>query len=196
MIARWFAVTVNDLLQEKQMTKYRLARESGVSHTTVNDICSGKVAIKNCTGETLYKLARALGVTVEALLAEAMDERPAFEIFKSNVCHFVKDMGDLDFLINVIKSDTIYGYLAKRWDREALYLLAMVDYLYRENGLPPYEDYEELRSLKLSRIVYPAGILILSAALGSEAPKEQSLREAIPEFLRHNIVESEVRGVA
>jgi transcriptional regulator with XRE-family HTH domain len=190
------AMTVSELLNERQMTKYRLAKLSGVSQTTINDICSGKAGIKNCTGETLYKLAAALGVTVEALLSEAMEERPAFEIFKSNICHFVKDMGDIDFLIDVIESDTIYGYLEKRWDREALYLLAMVDYLFRENGLPPYEGYEELRSLKLSKTVYPAGVLILSAALGSEAPKEQSLREAIPEFLRHNIVESEVRNVA
>ncbi len=189
-------MSVGELLEDKQMSKYRLAKLSGVSQSTINDICSGKADIKNCTGETLYKLAAALGVTVEALLAEAMEDRPAFEIFKSSICHYVKDMGDLDFLIDVIKSDAIYRYLEKRWDREALYLLAMVDYLYRENNLPLYEGYEELRSLKLTKIAYPAGVLILSAALGSEEPKEQSLREAIPEFLRHNIVESEVRNVA
>ncbi len=124
------------------------------------------------------------------------EDRPSFETFKSSICHYVKDMGDLDFLIDVIESDAIYYYLEKRWDREALYLLAMVDYLYRVNDLPLYEGYEELRSLKLSKIVYPAGIIILSAALNSEEPKKQSLREAIPEFLRHNIVESEVRNIA
>ena len=142
------------------------------------------------------KLSGFFGLTEKPSLSNAKEDRPAFEIFKSNICHFVKDMGDLDFLIDVIKSDAIYGFLAKRWDREALYLLAMVDYLYRENALPLYEGYEELRSLKLSKIVYPAGIIILSAALNSEEPKEQSLREAIPEFLRHNIVESEVRNIA
>jgi transcriptional regulator with XRE-family HTH domain len=178
------------------MTKYWLAKSSGVSQTTINDICSGKVSIKNCTGETLYKLAQTLGVSVESLLLEAMEHRPSFEIFKSNVCHYVKDMGDVDFLIDTIKSDRIYSYLEKRWYRESLYLLAMVDYLCRENAVPLHEDYAELRSLKLSEIVYPAAILILSAALKSDEPKEKSLREAIPEFLRHNIVESEVRNVA
>jgi len=189
-------MAINELLKKKQMTKYRLAKLSGVSQTTINDICSGKVIIKNCTGETLYKLARALGVSVEALLEKAMENKPSFEIFKSNVCHYVKDMGDVDFLIDVIASDRIYTYLDKGWYREALYLTAMVDYLCRENDLPLHEGYEDLRCLKLGEVVYPTGILILSAALNSEAPKEQSLREAIPEFLRHNIVESEVRNVA
>jgi len=128
-------------------------------------------------------------------LLDSMQRRPAFEIFKSNVCHQVKDMGDIDFLIDIIKSDKIYSYMDKKWYREALYLLAMVDYLCRENDLPPREDYEELRYLKLSEIVYPAGVLIRSAALKSDGPKEKSIQEAIPEFMRHNIVESEVRNV-
>jgi len=188
-------VNINTLLSEKQITKYRLAKSSGVSQTTINDICSGKVSIKNCTGETLYRLAKTLDVSVESLLSEAMEYRPTFEIFKSNICHYVKDMGDIDFIIDIIKSDRILSYLDKRWYREALYLLAMVDYLCRENGLPLHDDYEELRRMKLSEIVYPAGILLLSAALRSDEPKEKSIREAIPEFLRHNIVESEVRSV-
>ena len=78
-------MTINKLLDEKQMTKYRLAKSSGVSQTTVNDICSGKVNIRNCTGETLYRLAQALGVSMESLLWDSMQRRPAFEIFKSNV---------------------------------------------------------------------------------------------------------------
>ena len=190
------SLKVNTVLRDRQMTKYRLAKSSGVSQTTINDICSGKVNIKNCTGETLYRLAKTLSVSVESLLSEAMEHRPAFEIFKSNVCHYVKDIGDIEFLIEVIKSDRIIRYLDKRWHREALYLLAMVDYLCRENGLPLHEDYAELRHIKLSEVVYPAGILILCAALKSDEPKEKSLREAIPEFLRHNIVEAEVRSVA
>ena len=189
-------MSINELLEERQLTKYRLAKLSAVSQTTINDICSGKVNLKNCTGETLYKLAQALDVSVESLLREHMEPRPAFEAFKSNICHHVKDMGDIDFLIDVIKSDKVYDYLGKRWHREALYLLAMVDYLCRENSIPLHGEYEELRHLKLSEIVYPAGVLILSAALGSDKPKEESLSGAIPEFLRHNIVESGVRDVA
>ena len=189
-------MTINELLGDRQMTRYRLARSSGVSQTTINDICIGKVSIKNCTGETLYRLAKTLNVSVESLLAEAMEHRPAFEIFKSNICHSVKDMGDLNFLTDVIKSDRILRYLEMHWYREALYLLAMVDYLCRENGFPLHDEYAELRCMKLSDVVYPIGILILCTALKSDEPKKESLQNAIPEFLRHNIVECEVRDVA
>ena len=189
-------MNLQDLINEKQITKYKLAKISGVSQTTINDICTGKVNIKNCTGETLYKLAKALEVSIEELLRETLEHRPAFETFKSNICHYVKDMGDIEFLFEVINSDLINYYIDKKWYLEALYLLGMVDYLCRENGMPLPESYESLRSLKLSKPIYPAGIVILCAALKTDKPKEKSLKEAIPEFLRHNIVESEVRNVA
>ena len=189
-------MSINKLLSERNLSKYRLAKLSGISQTTITDICSGRVCIKNCTGETLYKLARVFDVSIESLLCDSLEQRPSFENFKSNTCHNVKDMGDISFLIDVIKADKIYEYLKKQWHREALYLLAMVDYLCKENGLPLLEDYNELRSMKLSKTIYPAGILVLSSVLNSEEPKERSLQEAIPEFLRHNIVESEVRSVA
>ena len=53
---------INTLLAQKVITKYRLAKISGIPQTTVIDICSGKSKIKNCSGETIYKLAKALGV--------------------------------------------------------------------------------------------------------------------------------------
>jgi len=189
-------MNINKLLKEKQLTKYRLAKMSGISQTTINDICSGKVNIKNCTGETLYKLANALDVSIEMLLTESLEYRPAFETFKSNVCHHVKDMGDLNFLNDVIKLDKISEYLAKGWYLEALYLLGLVDYICRENNLPLPKHYDKVRELKLSEPIYPAGVIVLCSVLNSEEPKEKILKEAIPEFLRHNIIESEVRNVA
>jgi transcriptional regulator with XRE-family HTH domain len=187
---------IEKLLIKRKMTKYRLAKISGVSQTTVSDIFSGKVCLKNCTGDTLYRLAKALGVSVDFLLSEYCEHRSTFEVYKSNICHYVKSLGDIDFIISIIKSDIIYRYMDMWWHCEALYLLAMVDYLCRVNDLPLYEEYEELRGLKMPKIIYPAGILILSAVMKNNEPKERSLREAIPEFLRHNIVESEVRNIA
>jgi hypothetical protein len=70
-----------------------------------------------------------------------MEYRPAFETFKSNVCNSVKDMGDIEFLIDVTESDGIFAYLEKRWYREGLYLLGMADYLCRENNLPLDDRY-------------------------------------------------------
>ena len=57
---------IDSLLKKRNMTKYRLAVEAGIPHATLNDICSGKTKLE-CSAETVYKLAKALGVSMEML---------------------------------------------------------------------------------------------------------------------------------
>lgn len=68
-------MSINEILVEKGMTKYKLAKLSGVPHATLNDICSGKTRIEKCSGETLYKLTRVLGVSMESLMESAIEEQ-------------------------------------------------------------------------------------------------------------------------
>jgi transcriptional regulator with XRE-family HTH domain len=186
---------INKLIEQKNLTKYRLSKQSGVPFATLSEICSGKAKIEKCAADTVYKLSHALGVTMEDLLAERMAYRPAFETFKSNVCHRLHDRGDMDFIIEVLEKGEIRNLYQRGWYPEALYLLAMVDYISRENGIPVCADYNDIRAAKLRKPLYPASILTLCAATHSDAPKVQSQKEAIPEFMRFNIVESEVRNV-
>jgi transcriptional regulator with XRE-family HTH domain len=186
---------INALIAQRGVTRYKVAKQAGIPQTTMTDICSGKTKMENCSGETIYKLAKTLDVTMESLVADAMEYRPSFETFKSNTCHLVKDMGDLDFLIDTLESGKIRELYDKNWHAESLYLLAMVDYISRENGLPPCADYNDLRRAKLAKVIYPAGVLTLCAASGSDAWKERSRAEAIPEFMRFNIAEADVRNV-
>jgi len=188
-------MNINEMLADKGITKYRLAKMSGVPQTSIIDICSGKAKIENCSGATIYKLAKVLDVSMEALVADRVEYRPAFETYKSNVCHMVKDMGDLDFLINTLETDRIRELYIRGWYAESLYLLAMTDYLSRLNDFPLCTEYDDLRLARLQKTIYPSGILAMCATLGSDKLKSDSLRDAIPEFLRHNIVESEVRHV-
>lgn len=60
-------MVINTLLEKRHMTKYRLAVEAGIPHATLNDICSGKTKLEKCSAETVYKLAKALGVSMETL---------------------------------------------------------------------------------------------------------------------------------
>ena len=126
---------------------------------------------------------------------DRMEYRPCFETYKSNICHLVKNIGDMDFIIDTLESDKIRKLYQKQWYPESLYLLAMVDYLSRENGLPLCEEYGDIRAAKLHNPIYPAGVLAMCAAMQSDAPKRESIAEAIPEFLRFNIIESDVRNV-
>jgi hypothetical protein len=124
-----------------------------------------------------------------------MKDRMDFSLFKSNVCHEIHRRGDLDFIVDTLKSGTIREYWRKeRWP-ECLYLLAMVDYLSRENGLPRCSDYDDIRNCRLRDTVYPLGVVAMCSASNSDAAKTDCLKEAIPEFLKYNIVEAEIRNV-
>lgn len=190
---------VNDLLEKENMSRYRLSKESGVAMTTITDICSGKADLDKCAAGTLYKIAKVLGVTVDSMLEnnseDKVDYRCSFETFKSNTCHHVKDIGDIDFIIETLEADEIRKLYERSWYKEALYLLAMIDYLSRINNLPLCTNYNDIRSQKLEKPCFAAGVEVAYAATGDEGIKERALANAIPEFMRFNIVESEVRNV-
>ena len=70
---------INEIIIQSGMTKYRLAKLSGVPHATLNDLCSGKSHIEKCSGETLYRLAKALKISIETLLESAMEQKIEYE---------------------------------------------------------------------------------------------------------------------
>lgn len=186
---------LNDLLKQKNMSRYRLAKESGVAQTTVTDICSGKAQLEKCKAETVYKIAKALDISMEELLKPCFLKRGSFENFKSAICHRVREMGDIDFIIDTLENDEIRKLYNFGWYPESLYLLAMLDYISRENDVPLAMEYDDLRRCKLEKPVYPSGLRIMSAALGNESMLKEAEKTAIPEFIHFNIVENEVRNV-
>ena len=120
-----------------------------------------------------------------------MEKRCNFELFKSNVCHRLKESGDIDFLIETLEKDMIREYYNRKWYLECFYLLAMVDYISREIGAPLCSEYDDLRQQRLQKLVYPTGV----QSVKEQLDKKKAVKNSIPEFLRHNIVESEVRNV-
>ena len=177
------------------MSVYRLAKASELPYATVNDICSGKAQLEKCSAETIYKIAKALDVPMEELLAPCFLKRSSFENFKSNICHRVKELGDIDFLIETLESHDIRTYYERKWYPESLYLLAMLDYISRENDVPLVSEYDDIRRCRLEKPVYPARLRAVSAAARSDAALKEAEKTAIPEFMRFNIIESEVRNV-
>ncbi len=192
---------LNDLLAERQISKYRLAKESGIPQTTIVDICSRKTRIEKCSADTIYKIAKVLNVSMESLIEHEIEgvtletRRSSFEVFKSNVCHLVKDKGDIDFIIDTLSSDEIRNLHERQWYPECFYLLAMVDYLSRENDVPICTNYNDIRSERLQEVIYPAGAVLSDLAMKTDKHCKECMENAIPEFLNFNIVESEVRNV-
>ena len=63
-------VSLQALLDARGISKYRLSKMSGVSKTVIQDICSGKSLLENCTAKTVYQIAVALDCSVELLLKQ------------------------------------------------------------------------------------------------------------------------------
>jgi len=61
-------MNLKTILDERNMSMYKLSQISGVPKTTVNDICSGKSSIDGCTAKTVYQLSKALNCTMEELM--------------------------------------------------------------------------------------------------------------------------------
>ncbi len=186
---------LREILKDRNMSIYRLAKLSGIPYATCNDIVSGKARLEKCSAETVYRISNVLGVSMEEMLSPYLVRRGSFENFKSSVCHRVKDMGDLDFIVDVLESDEIRTLFKRKWYPEALYLLGMLDYISRENQISICNDYDDLRQYKLSEPLFPASILALAAAAQDDLVLEDAATSAIPEFKRFNIIENEVRNV-
>lgn len=116
-----------------------------------------------------------------------------FELFRGNICHMVKEYGQLQFLENMLVSNQVEKYWNEEQQLYALYLLAMIDYLSNLNGIPLYSKYNYLRGYKIHEKVYPISLIL--AAKMEDVDIEEFSKDAIDEFLRFNIVEGNIFDV-
>lgn len=186
---------LNEIISCRNISKYRLSKNSGIPYSTLNDILNGKAKLEKCSAETVYKLAKELNITMEELLSPYFEKRCDFELYKSNVCHQLKELGDIDFIIQTLENNKIREYYNRRWFPESFYLLAMFDYISRINNVPMCEEYNDLRRQSLKEIIYPSSIIAISSITNNDEIMKKAISEAIPEFMRFNIVENDVRNV-
>lgn len=192
-------MTLNKLLIEKNLTKYQLSNLSKVPYSTISDLFNEKTDLKKCSVDVVYKIAKVLNISIEELIVLSLNVeelRLDFETFKGNMRHEIHFTDDLSFIEKTLSSDQIDAYLEKKWYPEALYTLAMVDYLSRINEIPLYNKYDSLRKAKLKRIHYPASLIIAQEFKENKKIVEEYFERSIPEFKRFNIVENEIRNVA
>lgn len=62
-------MTIQQLMQDIQISRYRLSKISAIPWATLADIYSGKTHLDRCGAGTLFKLSKALGLSIEELLA-------------------------------------------------------------------------------------------------------------------------------
>ena len=189
-------MTIQEAMRKSGMSIYTLSKRSGVPYSTVRDICRNRTDLGKCQARTVYLLAHALGVSTDELMKTYTQKRCDFELFKSHICHRLKREGDLDFILNVVRSPDIREYFDRGWTAESLYLLAMLDYISRINHIPLCSDFNDFRELSMKNTVYPEGILIQARVTNNPNLLKEAYDNCILEFKRANIIENEVRNVA
>lgn len=118
----------------------------------------------------------------------------SFEAYKSNVCHLLHNLGDIEFIKTILIDGTIPQFAEHEYIAETLYLLAMLDYVSKENDIPICTDYNSLRCLKLTHPALPSSARI-ARMFNNQKLLDSLYENAIPEFLKYNIVEGDVRNV-
>ncbi|MDU1306257.1 MAG: helix-turn-helix transcriptional regulator [Clostridium perfringens] len=68
MLTKNIAKNINEIAKEKNITMYRLAKDSNLSMSYVWEICKGKRENPSIT--VVCKIAKALGTTVEELISK------------------------------------------------------------------------------------------------------------------------------
>lgn len=78
---------LDDILNEKGDTIYRLSKISGISKTKLFDIFSGKSNILDCRLRVVSKLSKILGMSIE----EIISLEPIYNLmYEYNIPNFLK----------------------------------------------------------------------------------------------------------
>ena len=72
--------------------------------------------------------------------------------------NFIKINLNKNDFIETLKTDEVRRLYERRWCREAMYLVAMIDYLSRTNDVPLCTNYNDIRSQKLEKLYFSAGV--------------------------------------
>lgn len=87
-------MNIIELLKQKKISQYRMAMQSKIPHATLSDIITGKTRIEKCSGETLYKLSSVLGVSIEELIKDSIEQAAIERSYETGLPEYLQN--DLD----------------------------------------------------------------------------------------------------
>ena len=61
-------MSLQKILDEQHLSKYKLSQITGIPKTTIMDLCSGKTDLENCATKTSFRIAKALGYSLDTLI--------------------------------------------------------------------------------------------------------------------------------
>ena len=199
---------LNELMNDCHMSRAELSARSNIPESTLRDILNGKAQLDRCEAATLYNIAYALDVSVEDILEGYWDalERDApsrisvhdenslmnFYVLADSMLGRLRATGDLAFIDGIDQNGWIERLYQGREYRCALFLLGMMDYLCRKNGVRQVARYDEYRKTRLDGPVYALRTLNVNDDDGAfQRARTEAENSAIPELGRYGIYMTE-----
>ena len=199
---------LNELMNACHMSRAELSARSNIPESTLRDILNGKAQLDRCEAATLYNIAYALDVSVEEILEGYWDalERDApsrtsvhdenslmnFYVLADSMLGRLRATGDLVFIDGIDQNEWIERLYQSGQYRCALFLLGMVDYLCRKNGVRQVARYDEYRKARLDGPVYALRTLNVNDDDGAfQHARTEAENNAIPELGRYGIYMTE-----
>lgn len=71
---------LKDILNQKSISLYKAAKETGIAYSTLSDVVLEKTAIDSVAAGTVYRLAKYLDVSMESLM-ETKEKSPSLFVF-------------------------------------------------------------------------------------------------------------------
>jgi len=65
---------LKDLIQEKHISVYSVAKGSGVPYTTLNELVNEKKSVEDCSVKTIAALARYFGTSIDVFLSKSIPQ--------------------------------------------------------------------------------------------------------------------------
>ncbi len=191
---------LRSVLNDKNISLYQLEKASHISHATLNDIYNERSNIDNCSILVMSKIAASLNMDIDDLYKKLtyrdlslFTYNEDFDLFKSDTLQRLKREKEEDFIKRMATTDVINNYYQNNKYKEALYLLALLDYLSKKNSLPILKQYDYLRVYKLDKVYVSKSLYLLLAYKSTTVTS--IYKECIKEFLKYNIVEAEIDNV-
>ena len=208
---------LNNLMYSRNLTRAELSANSNIPESTLRDILNGKAQLDRCEAVTLYNLAYALDVSVEDILEDYWEElaleRAAhtripvhddhslmnFYVLADSMLGRLRATGDLAFIDGIDQNEWVERLYDDGQYRCALFLVGVMDYLCRKNGIWQIARYNEYRELMLDSPVYSLSTLNVNSDDGDfQRARNDAENNAIPELGRYGIylTEEDIRHPA
>lgn len=113
--------------------------------------------------------------------------------FISEISHELKRYGDeyvIDHILEKISIDTL---IEMKKNYEAVFLIALLDYLCVMNNRPKLDQLNKYRNMKMNVPTYTEDVYLYEQVTQDFSRRKRILQTAIPEFMNRNIVINNVR---